>query len=112
MTIAVQMQSEYQADEGQLGRILELTVILLSVRSDNDGMRVLRAAQAYKVDVDAISGNAREEIAKKARPPGERATCALTLFYPGISPQARPSSSDNPSFCLRFTDRLGPKRLI
>jgi ParB family chromosome partitioning protein len=57
-----------KADEGQLGRTLVESVILLSMRSDNDGMRVLRdAAQAYKVDIDVISGNARKEFAEKAK---------------------------------------------
>jgi ParB family chromosome partitioning protein len=37
-----------KADEGQLDRMLVQSVILLSIRSDNDGMRVLRdAAKAY-----------------------------------------------------------------
>ena len=62
------MAALQKADEGQLGRMLVQTVILLSIRSDNDGTRVLRdVAQTYKVDVDAISGNARDEFAKKEK---------------------------------------------
>jgi ParB family chromosome partitioning protein len=57
-----------KADECQIGRMLVQSVILSSIRSDNDGMRVLKdAAQAYKVDVDVISKNARKEFAEKEK---------------------------------------------
>jgi ParB family chromosome partitioning protein len=80
------MAALQKADEGQLSRMLVQTVILLSVRSDSDGMRVLRdAARTYKVDVDAISGTARDEFAKKEK----AKNASKTPQKPQNSPQAK-----------------------
>jgi ParB family chromosome partitioning protein len=55
-------------EESKLGRILIETAILLSMHNQTDTARVLRdAAQAYKVDVDAISAQVTREFAAKAR---------------------------------------------
>lgn len=44
------------------------TAILLSMRSDMEGVKILRdAAQTYKVDVDAISAKAKDEFAAKEK---------------------------------------------
>lgn len=57
-----------KAEESKLGRIMVETVILLSMRSDTDTVRILReAAQAYKVDVDSISAEVKQEFAAKAK---------------------------------------------
>lgn len=57
-----------KAAESELGRILVETAILLSMRSDMEGVKILRdAAQTYKVDVDAISAKAEEEFAAKEK---------------------------------------------
>lgn len=57
-----------KADESELGRILVETAILLSMRSDMEGVKILRdAAQTYKVDVDAISAKAKVEFAAKEK---------------------------------------------
>jgi len=57
-----------KAEESKLGCILVETVILLSMRTDVDTARVLRdAAQVYKVDVDAITAQIRQEFAAKAK---------------------------------------------
>jgi hypothetical protein len=62
------MAALQKADEGQLGRRLVHSVVLLSIRSDNDGMRILRdAAQAYKVNVDGISANAGKQLADREK---------------------------------------------
>jgi ParB family chromosome partitioning protein len=76
-----------KADESQLGRMLVQSAILLSIRSDNDGMTILRdAAQAYKVDVDGISTNARKEFADKDK--AKKADKA-----PEKTPATRPSKN-------------------
>ena len=44
------------------------TVILLSMHNQTDTAKILRdAAQAYKVDVDAISTNVKQEFAAKEK---------------------------------------------
>ena len=55
-----------KAEESILGRILVETVILLSMRTDADTVKVLRdAAQQYKVDIEAITAKVRQEFAAK-----------------------------------------------
>ncbi|MEO6804846.1 MAG: ParB/RepB/Spo0J family partition protein [Edaphobacter sp.] len=55
-----------KADESELGRVTVELVILLSSRSQSDGGKVLKAAaQAYKVDTDAIALTVRQEFAAK-----------------------------------------------
>jgi ParB family chromosome partitioning protein len=57
-----------KAEESQLGRVLVETVILLSMRPEADSAKVLRdAAQAYKVDIEAITANVRQEFAAKEK---------------------------------------------
>ncbi len=57
-----------KAEESKLGRILVETVILLSMRTDADTVKVLRdAAQNYKVDIEAISANVKQEFAAKEK---------------------------------------------
>jgi ParB family chromosome partitioning protein len=44
------------------------TVILLSMRPEADSARVLRdSAQAYKVDIDAITATVKQEFAAKEK---------------------------------------------
>lgn len=55
-----------KAEESKLARILVEAVILLSMRSDAEGLKVLRdAAQTYKVNIEAISAKVRQEFAAK-----------------------------------------------
>ena len=57
-----------KAEESKLGRILVETVILLSMRTDTDTVKVLRdAAQTYKVDIEAISAKVKQEFAEKEK---------------------------------------------
>ncbi|MEO6983114.1 MAG: chromosome partitioning protein ParB, partial [Edaphobacter sp.] len=57
-----------KAEESAIGRLIVETVILLSARSQNDGGKVLRvAAQAYKVDTDAIALKVKQEFAAKEK---------------------------------------------
>jgi ParB family chromosome partitioning protein len=57
-----------KAEESAIGRLIVETVILLSARSQNDGGKVLRAAaQAYKVDTDAIALKAKQEFSAKEK---------------------------------------------
>lgn len=66
-----------KAEESAIGRLIVETVILLSARSQNDGGKVLRtAAQAYKVDTDAITLKVRQEFSakEKARKAAPQAT--------------------------------------
>lgn len=57
-----------KAEENKLGRILVETVILLSMHNQNDAAKILRdAAQAYKVDVDAISATVKQDFAAKEK---------------------------------------------
>ncbi len=55
-----------KAEESKLGRILVETVILLSMRTDSDTVKVLcDAAHIYKVDIEAISAKVKQEFAAK-----------------------------------------------
>jgi ParB family chromosome partitioning protein len=57
-----------KAEESAIGKLIVETVILLSARTQNDGGKVLRAAaQAYKVDTDAIALKVKHEFAAKAK---------------------------------------------
>ena len=57
-----------KADEGRLGRIIIQATILLSMHSQTNAARVLRdAAQAYKLDVDALAAKVKQEFAAKDR---------------------------------------------
>jgi ParB family chromosome partitioning protein len=57
-----------KAEEGLIGRLIVETVILLSARTQNDGGKVLRAAaQAYKVDTDAIALKVKHEFTAKEK---------------------------------------------
>ncbi|HUZ93789.1 MAG TPA: ParB/RepB/Spo0J family partition protein [Edaphobacter sp.] len=57
-----------KAEESTLGRILVETVILLSMRTAADSVKVLRdAAQSYKVDIEAISAKVKQEFAAKEK---------------------------------------------
>ena len=58
-----------KAEESRLGRILIETVILLSMHNQTDTGRILRdAAQVYKVDVDAISTQVKQQFTDKKEP--------------------------------------------
>lgn len=57
-----------KADESTLGRIVVESAILLSMHNQTDTAKILRdAAQSYKVDVDAISAQVRQEFAAKEK---------------------------------------------
>ena len=57
-----------KAEESTLGRILVETVILFSLRTDTDTVKVLRdAAQTYTVDIEAISAKVKQEFAAKEK---------------------------------------------
>ena len=57
-----------KADEGALGRFMIEAVILLSLRSQSDGGKALRAAaQTYKVDTDAIAIKVKQEFTAKEK---------------------------------------------
>jgi ParB family chromosome partitioning protein len=57
-----------KADESALGRLIVEAVILLSARTQSDGGKVLRAAaQAYKVDTDAIAFKVKQEFTAKEK---------------------------------------------
>jgi ParB family chromosome partitioning protein len=57
-----------QADESILNRLTVEIVILLSARSQSDGGKVLKAAaQAYKVDTDAVALKVKHEFAAKEK---------------------------------------------
>ncbi|HZP06077.1 MAG TPA: ParB/RepB/Spo0J family partition protein [Terracidiphilus sp.] len=71
-----------EAEEGKLGRILIETAILLSMHNPTDAAKVLRdAAHGYKVDVDAISANVKQEFAAKEK--------AKTAKKPASKPQPK-----------------------
>jgi ParB family chromosome partitioning protein len=62
-----------KAEESQLGRVLVEMVILLSMRPEADSAKVLRdAAQAYKVDIEAITANIKQEFAAKEKAMGAK----------------------------------------
>ena len=57
-----------KADEGTVGRLIIEAVILLSVRSQADAGKILRAAaQVYGVDPDAVALKVKEEFAAKEK---------------------------------------------
>ena len=56
-----------RADEGTLSRILVESSILLAVSRGNPTTILKEAADAYKVDTDAIATKVRQEFAAKAR---------------------------------------------
>ena len=57
-----------KADEGVIGKLIVEAVILLSASKQSDGGKILRAAaQAYKVDTDAIALKIKHEFAAKAK---------------------------------------------
>ena len=59
-----------KAEEGVIGKLIVEAVILLSASKQADGGKVLRtAAQAYKVDTDAIALKVKQEFAAKAKLP-------------------------------------------
>jgi ParB family chromosome partitioning protein len=73
-----------KAEESQLGRILVETVILLSMRPEADSAKVLRdAAQAYKVDIEAITAIVKQEFAAKEK--------AMSAKKPVSKPAAKPT---------------------
>ncbi len=75
-----------KAEESRLGRILVETAILLSMNNQNDAAKVLRdAANAYKVDVDAISANVKQDFAAKEK--GRTAKKAAPK--PAVKPQPK-----------------------
>jgi ParB family transcriptional regulator, chromosome partitioning protein len=69
-----------KADEGTLGRLIVEAIILLSVRTQADGGKALRAAaQVYGVDTEAITLKVKQEFAakdkaRKASKPESKAT--------------------------------------
>ena len=57
-----------KADEGAIGKLIVEAVILLSASKQADGGKILRtAAQAYKVDTDAIALKVKHEFAAKEK---------------------------------------------
>ena len=76
------------------------SAIILSIRSDNDGMRILReTAQAYKVDFDVMSRDTRKEFAEKEK---EESTQAPTK-------RAHPTPNGEPKTAV---SSLTPRRLL
>jgi ParB family chromosome partitioning protein len=57
-----------KAEEGVIGKLIVEAVILLSASKQADGGKILRAAaQAYKVDTDAITLKVKHEFAAKEK---------------------------------------------
>jgi ParB family chromosome partitioning protein len=57
-----------KAEEGVIGKLIVEAVILLSASKQSDGGKILRAAaQAYKVDTDAIALKVKHEFTTKER---------------------------------------------
>jgi ParB family chromosome partitioning protein len=57
-----------KSDESALGKLVVEVVILLSGKTQPDGGKVLRAAaQAYKVDTDAVARKVKQEFAAKEK---------------------------------------------
>jgi ParB family chromosome partitioning protein len=57
-----------KAEEGVIGKLIVETVILLSASKQADGGKILRtAAQAYKVDTDAIALKVKHEFTAKEK---------------------------------------------
>jgi ParB family chromosome partitioning protein len=69
-----------KSDESALGRILVETVILLAMHNQSDAAKILRdAAQAFKVDIDAVSAAVKQEFAAKGKTKSaKKATPKLT----------------------------------
>jgi ParB family chromosome partitioning protein len=62
-----------KAEEGVIGKLIVEAVILLSASKQADGGKILRAAaQAYKVDTDAIALKVKHEFAAKAKAKEEK----------------------------------------
>jgi ParB family chromosome partitioning protein len=62
-----------KAEEGAIGKLIVEAVILLSASRQADGGKVLRAAaQAYKVDTDAIALKVKQEFTAKDKARGEK----------------------------------------
>ena len=67
-----------KADESTLGRMAVEAVILLALRSQSDVGKVLKsAAQAYKVDTDAIALKVKQEFAAKQKAKSTKKTQAI-----------------------------------
>jgi len=63
-----------KAGESNLGRFLVETTVLLSMHNETDSSRILRdSAQTYKVNVDAISAQVRQDFStkEKDKPPSK-----------------------------------------
>ena len=57
-----------KAEESDIGKLIVETIILLSARTQPDGGKVLKAAaQAYKVDTDAIALKVKQEFSAKEK---------------------------------------------
>ncbi|WP_433971355.1 ParB/RepB/Spo0J family partition protein [Tunturiibacter lichenicola] len=68
-----------KAEEDAIGKLIVEAVILLSASRQADGGKVLRAAaQAYKVDTDAIALKVKQEFTAKDRARGEKKPEAVT----------------------------------
>jgi ParB family chromosome partitioning protein len=66
-----------KAEEGVIGKLIVEAVILLSASKQADGGKILRvAAQAYKVDTDAIALKVKHEFAAKDKARAEKKTAA------------------------------------
>jgi ParB family chromosome partitioning protein len=62
-----------KAEESDLGKLIVEVAILLSARTQPDGGKLLRAAaQAYKVDTDAIALKVKQEFATKEKAKTEK----------------------------------------
>jgi ParB family chromosome partitioning protein len=67
-----------KAEEGAIGKLIVEAVILLSASKQADGGKVLRAAaQAYKVDTDAVALKVKQEFAAKAKAKREKKPQAI-----------------------------------
>ena len=62
-----------KAEESVIGKLIVESVILLSASKQADGGKILRAAaQAYKVDTDAVALKVKREFAAKEKAKGEK----------------------------------------
>jgi ParB family chromosome partitioning protein len=67
-----------KAEESDIGKLIVEAVILLSAKTQPDGGKVLRAAaQAYKVDTDAIALMVKHEFAAKDKVRASKKTLAI-----------------------------------
>jgi ParB family chromosome partitioning protein len=81
-----------KADESTLGRALVETALLLSMRDQADTARVLRdAAQVYKVDIETITAQVKQEFAAKEKARSAEKTA------PKPSSKVQPKSVRKPS---------------